>query len=76
MKAIVSEKGQVTIPKELRERLGLRAGSVLEFDEERGKLVAKKSVLEDPVESLCGILKLNKTTDELMELLRGPREED
>ena len=29
MKARVSEKGQVTIPKKLRERLGIRPGEVL-----------------------------------------------
>jgi AbrB family looped-hinge helix DNA binding protein len=29
--ATVSEKGQVTVPKHLRDRLGIRAGSQLEF---------------------------------------------
>jgi AbrB family looped-hinge helix DNA binding protein len=42
MKAIVSEKGQVTIPKACRDRLGLRAGTVLEFEAEGGRLVAVK----------------------------------
>ncbi len=42
MKGTVSEKGQVTIPKALRDRLGLRAGQVLEFEERGGTLVAKK----------------------------------
>ena len=31
-KAVVSEKGQVTLPKSLRERLGIRSGSRLAFD--------------------------------------------
>jgi antitoxin PrlF len=75
MKAIVSEKGQVTIPKRLRERLGIRPGSVLDFEEDKGKLVARKSAVEHPVDSLCGILKTDSTTDELMELLRGRRKE-
>src|SRR5450759_5210080 len=36
MKATVSEKGQVTIPKRLRERLGIRAGQMLDFEEPDG----------------------------------------
>ena len=43
MKVIVSEKGQVTIPKHLRDRLGIKAGQVLEFHEESGRLVAVKA---------------------------------
>jgi AbrB family looped-hinge helix DNA binding protein len=35
MTATVSEKGQVTVPKALRDRLGIRPGEVLDFDEER-----------------------------------------
>lgn len=71
MKAIVSPKGQVTIPKPLRDRLGIRRGQVLDFREERGRLVATKANAKDPLESLYGILKLGKTTDELMKELRG-----
>jgi antitoxin PrlF len=33
MKAVVAERGQVTIPKRLRDRLGIRPGTVLEFQE-------------------------------------------
>jgi AbrB family looped-hinge helix DNA binding protein len=42
MKSTVSEKGQVTIPKRLRDKLGIRPGTVLDFDEEQGRLVARK----------------------------------
>ena len=42
MKAVVSEKGQVTIPKALRDQLGLRPGTELAFSDEGGKLVARK----------------------------------
>ena len=41
MKAKVAERGQVTIPKRLRDRLGIRPGTVLEFAEEQGKLVVR-----------------------------------
>lgn len=70
MRAIVSEKGQVTIPKVLRERLGIRAGEVLDFAAERGRLVARKQVSEDPVDAVYGILDLGAPTDELIAELR------
>ncbi|MCZ7625496.1 MAG: AbrB family transcriptional regulator [Candidatus Methylomirabilota bacterium] len=72
MKTIVSEKGQVTIPKPLRDRLGIRPGQVLELWEEKGRLTAVKVSLEDPVSSVYGILKLDRSTDDLMRTLRGP----
>jgi len=72
MKAIVSEKGQVTIPKPLRERLGIRAGEVLEFEEQKGKLVATKTSPGDRVDAVYGILRLGVSTDELIRRMRGP----
>lgn len=72
MKAIVSEKGQVTIPKPLRDRLGIRPGQVLDFHAERGRLVATKAATEDAVERAYGILALGESTDVLLEGLRGP----
>ena len=43
MKTIVSEKGQITIPKAVRTKLGLRPGTVLELDAEKGRLVGRKA---------------------------------
>jgi len=37
----------VTIPKGVRERLGLRPGTLIEFRAEDGKLVGTKAVTED-----------------------------
>ena len=71
MKSIVSEKGQVTIPKPLRDRLGLRSGQILDFHEERGRLVATKVALEDPVGRVYGVLKLGRSTDSLLRTVRG-----
>ncbi len=71
MKSIVSEKGQITIPKPLRERLGLHAGQVLEFQEQEGKLVATKASMYDPVDALFGILKTKTKTDQVIKDLRG-----
>ncbi len=53
--AIVSEKGQVTIPKRLRAKLGLAPGTVLLFEERHGKLVASRAVAEDAIRRLVGL---------------------
>jgi len=71
MKTIVSEKGQVTIPKPLRDRLGIRAGQALDFRAEQGQLVATKVTPQDAVESVYGLLKLGRPTDEMIRSLRG-----
>ncbi len=74
MKAVVSEKGQVTIPKQLRDRLGIRPGKVLEFAEDGGCLVAVKQQRRAPLDSVYGILRIERPTDELITELRGPAE--
>jgi antitoxin PrlF len=58
MKTTISEKGQVTIPKELRTKLGLAPGTVLEFEEERGRLVGRKAHTRNPVDEVWGTLEL------------------
>jgi AbrB family looped-hinge helix DNA binding protein len=49
MKSTVSEKGQVTIPKALRDKLGLRPGTVLEFDAVGGRLIGVKKEQDDRI---------------------------
>jgi AbrB family looped-hinge helix DNA binding protein len=71
MRTIVSEKGQVTIPKALRDRLGLGPGQVLDFRERNGRLVAEKPAARDAVSSVYGILQLGRRTDSLMREVRG-----
>ena len=71
MKAVVSEKGQVTIPKRLRDRLGIVPGAVLEFREESGTLVASKASSADAIASVYGILDVGRPVDELVDELRG-----
>jgi antitoxin PrlF len=57
MKAVVSEKGQVTLPKPIRDTLGIRTGTVIEFTTSGGKLVGKKvASARDPVDAVTGIL--------------------
>jgi antitoxin PrlF len=71
MKRVVTERGRVTIPKVIRDRLGIRPGTVLDFVAERGRLVARKVDVDDPVGAVYGILKLEGSTDELIDELRG-----
>ena len=71
MKARVTERGQVTIPKPLRERLGLKPGTVLEFSEERGRLIALKSESVEPVSAVYGCLGKRINTDAVVAQLRG-----
>jgi antitoxin PrlF len=71
MKTVVSEKGQVTIPKPLRLRMGIRTGQVLDVNEERGRLVMTKRAPRDPYDKYFGVLKLARRTDEIMKELRG-----
>lgn len=70
MKAIVAERGQVTIPKPLRERLGITPRTVLDFREEHGRLIAEKIVETDPVASVMGCLELDRTTEMILAELR------
>jgi AbrB family looped-hinge helix DNA binding protein len=73
MKATVGERGQVTIPKPLRERLGIRAGQQLDFREEDGKLIATKGTSgHEPATSVFGILRLPAAVDVLIDEMRGP----
>lgn len=47
MKTIVSEKGQITIPKAIRDKMGIKPGTVLEISINEGKIIAiKKQVID------------------------------
>lgn len=46
MTATVTSKGQITVPKEVRDRLGLQQGDQLEFVSESGRTVLRKFVPE------------------------------
>ena len=76
MRTTVSEKGQITIPKQLRDRLGLRPGTVLDFEEAGGRLVGRKLVPADHLGELLGILDLPAGVDMFVRETRGPAPAD
>lgn len=71
MKSVVSEKGQVTIPKPLRDSLALGPGTELEFEEDHGKLVARRVVKTDALGDLVGLLP-RMDVNAALTALRGP----
>jgi AbrB family looped-hinge helix DNA binding protein len=52
-----SEKGQVVIPAELRERIGLRPGAKVLVTLAGERRVAIEPVPDDPIEAACGMLR-------------------
>jgi len=72
----VTEKGQVTIPKELRDALGIGAGSEVRFERRDDAIVIRKAS-DGPsrgrrvAERLRGRGDITMTTDEIMALTRG-----
>ena len=73
MNAIVADRGQVTIPKKLRERLGITPRTVLDFEEEHGHLLVTKVVPGDAVSRVLGCVRLGRKTDAIIRDLRGER---
>ena len=73
MKTIVSEKGQITIPKLIRNMLGLNQGSILDFEISQSKLVEKKIVTTDNFSIWWGKGKLpiGKSVDDYLKAVRG-----
>jgi AbrB family looped-hinge helix DNA binding protein len=70
----MTTKGQVTIPKRLRDHLGLKPGSDIDFEVAEDGRIFLKTHLEAPESRfarLRGSAKLGMTTDELMRLTRG-----
>ncbi len=71
----VTSKGQVTIPLRIRERLGIRAGSEVDFAEDGGRVCLIRKKVRDaehaPFRRFRGTATVKMTTDEIMELTRG-----
>lgn len=73
----ITTKGQVTIPKRLRDHLGLKPGSSVEFElaaDGRVFLQTHQQVHKSKFARLRGSAKSGMTTNEVMALTRGEDE--
>ena len=75
LRGTVSEKGWVVIPKSIRERLGLKKGSKVDFVALGGHVYFMPT-LEDPIKHGRGLLKGHLTMADYMEEKRRERAEE
>jgi len=76
MAVTVTTKGQVTIPKPVRDRLGINPGSKVEFELAQDgraflRRVGKRAVKASRFERMRGTATSGLSTDEIMALTRG-----
>lgn len=72
MEATVAERGQITLPKAVRDALGLSKGTKLKVELEGGRIVLRKDV-NDALSRLRGKYRLDgfASTDEALRAIRG-----
>lgn len=63
----------MTIPAELRRRIGIVPGDRLEFKEDSGKLIARRVLDDDIFDAIAGTVDKDLDTDRLIEQMRGER---
>jgi AbrB family looped-hinge helix DNA binding protein len=73
MKTRISEKGQVTVPKACRDRLGLKPGTVVECEAVGGNLIMRKVSPVDKFHKWRGRGKLpgGASVDDYLSKVRG-----
>ena len=74
MSVVVSEKGQITIPRRIRSRVGIRPGQILKVRDQLGEVILRKDTAVDAVDELSGSVDLGMTVEEYIALSRGPRD--
>jgi len=73
MEATVAERGQITLPKAVRDALGLTKGTQLKVELDGGRIILRKNV-DDALSRLRGKFKLAPeyaNSDEAMRAIRG-----
>ena len=73
MTSTISAKGQITVPKAVRDKLGLRPGARVEFELTAAGALLRKGQPGGPraVDRVLGILKREASTDALIDDMRG-----
>jgi len=77
MTATITSKGQITIPAEIRKRLGLKTGHRIEFDDKAPYLKAHRVIDETRARAVFGSKKkelAGKSVEQWIDWLRGPVE--
>ena len=72
--ATVTGKGQITLPREVRQALGVDTGAEVEFEVSATGVTIRKKVNREAFVTWSGYLKsrgIEATTDELMTDIRG-----
>ncbi|MBW3660811.1 MAG: AbrB/MazE/SpoVT family DNA-binding domain-containing protein [Gemmatimonadetes bacterium] len=72
MKRKVTTKGQVTIPKEIRDRLGIHPGTEVEFKIEDRRVILRRVAAMDPIDALVGLIEEPIDVDAYLVESRGP----
>ena len=68
----ISQRGQITIPKRLRDRFGMNHNVEVEIvPTESGLLIRKRSATEHPVDGVYGVLDRGGDTDRHVRRIRG-----
>ena len=68
----ISESGQITIPKRLRDQFGMHENVEVEITPtERGLLIQRRTAAEHPVERISGIHDGALNVNEYIEEIRG-----
>lgn len=69
----MTSKGQVTVPKRIRDAAGLKPGSRVSFEYRDGNVVLKRESkrVKSRFAKMRGTLKSDLSTDQIMALLRG-----
>ena len=72
MEATVAERSQITLPKAVRDALGLTKGTQLKVELDGSRIILRKNV-DDAISRARGRFKLPEgvTTDDVMRELRG-----
>lgn len=68
----ISERGQITIPKALRDRFGMNHNVEVEITPTRsGLLIHKRTAAEHPVDRVYAVIGRGGDTDAYLEEIRG-----